>query len=56
MMRYEEADGTWIGASRVTDPSLIVEACQARDAALHRAVPWNAYIASRPDLQRRLAQ
>ena len=48
--------GEWAGASRVTIPESIVKACQARDAALHRAVPWNAYITSRPDLQRRLAQ
>lgn len=54
-MRYEP-DGTWAGADRITDPERIVEACRARDAALHRAVPWDAYIASRPDLQRRLAQ
>ena len=54
-MRYEP-DGTWAGAERITDPERIVEACRARDAALHRAVPWHAYIASRPDLQRRLAQ
>jgi Family of unknown function (DUF6879) len=48
--------GEWAGASRVPIPESIVKACQARDAALHRAVPWNTYIASRPDLQRRLAQ
>jgi hypothetical protein len=54
-MHYE-LDGTWCGADLVTDPDRIVSACRARDAALHRAVPWHAYIASRPDLQRRLAQ
>lgn len=48
--------GAWVGASRVRDPERIVAACRARDAALHRAVSWRAYIASRPDLQRRLAQ
>ncbi len=55
-MRYEP-DGTWAGADRITDPERIVEACRARDAALYRwAIPWHAFIASRPDLQRRLAQ
>ena len=34
----------------------VAKACRARDAALHRSTPWHAYIASRPDLQRRLAQ
>jgi hypothetical protein len=55
LMHYEP-DGTWRGASRVSDPERIVEACRARDAALHRATPWRAYVTSRPDLQRRLAQ
>jgi Family of unknown function (DUF6879) len=48
--------GVWAGASRVRAPDSIVRACLARDAALHRAVPWRQYIASRPDLQRRVAQ
>jgi hypothetical protein len=54
-MRYE-ADGQWASAERITDPERIVEACRACDAALHRAVPLRAYLESRPDLQRRLAQ
>jgi hypothetical protein len=54
-MHYE-LDGTWRGADLVTDPERIAYACRARDAALHRAIPWHAYIASRPDLKRRLAQ
>ena len=49
-------DGQWLGASRIPDPERIVEACRMRDAAMHNAVPWHAYIDSRPDLQRRLAQ
>jgi Family of unknown function (DUF6879) len=49
-------DGSWAGADRITDPERIVEACRVRDAALHRAVPWHDYIASRPDLKRRVAQ
>lgn len=48
--------GAWEGASRVPDPERVVAACRARDAAMHRAVPWRSYIASRPDLQRRLAR
>lgn len=55
VMRYNP-DGSWAGAVRVSDPERVVEACRARDAALHRAIPWLAYIASRPELQRRLAQ
>jgi hypothetical protein len=54
-MHYKP-DGMWAGASRVRDPERIVAACQAREAALYRAVSWRTYIASRPDLQRRLAQ
>ena len=49
-------DGQWRGASRVHDPERIVEACQARDAVMHRAATWDDYIASRPHLQRRIAQ
>jgi hypothetical protein len=49
-------DGTWAGARRVRDPGRILDACHAREAALCRAAPWLAYIAARPDLQRRLAQ
>ena len=55
VMRYER-DGQWIGADRIHDPESIVKACRARDQALHDSVPWRDYIASRPDLQRRLAQ
>jgi len=49
-------DGSWAGARRVRDPERILDACHAREAALFRAVSWRTYIASRPDLQRRLAQ
>jgi hypothetical protein len=55
LMHYAP-DGTWTGASKVTDPGRIVRACIAATAALHHAVPWHTYIASRPDLKRRLAQ
>jgi len=55
VMRYER-DGQWAGAERITDPEVILKACRVRDQALHDAVPWNAYIATRPDLKRRLAQ
>ncbi len=49
-------DGAWRGASRVRDPWKILQLCKARDAALRRATPWHTYIASRPDLKRRVAQ
>lgn len=49
-------DGQWAGAHRILDPEEIVEACRMRDAVMHRAVSWHTYIASRPDLKRRLAQ
>jgi hypothetical protein len=54
-MHYEP-DGTWLGAEPVTDPGRIVEACRWRDAALHHATPWKAYIASHLDLRRHLEQ
>jgi uncharacterized protein DUF6879 len=49
-------DGTWAGARRVRDPGRILDACHAREAALYRAMSWHTYIASRPDLQRRVAR
>lgn len=49
-------DGSWAGASRVHDPERIVEACRVRDETLHRAIPWRAYVTSRPELQSRIAQ
>jgi hypothetical protein len=55
LMRYNP-DGSWAGATRVSDPERVVEACRARDAALQGAIPWRAYITSRPELQCRLAQ
>lgn len=48
--------GAWAGARHVRDPQRIIDACHAREVALYRATPWRTYIASRPDLQRRLAQ
>ncbi len=48
--------GRCTDAIRIYDPHEIMQACLARDAALHRATPWRTYIASRPDLKRRLAQ
>jgi len=55
VMRYKR-DGQWAGAERVTDPEVILKACRVREQALHDSVPWRDYVASRPDLQRRLAQ
>jgi hypothetical protein len=49
-------DGMWAGARLVRDPERILGACHAREAALCRAMSWHTYIASRPDLKRRLAQ
>jgi hypothetical protein len=49
-------DMTFTGAVRVTDPVRVVEACRIRDAAMAVAVPWRTYVASRPELRRRLAQ
>lgn len=49
-------DGSWAGARHVADPQRIIDACRAREAALYRATSWRTYIASRPDLKRRLAQ
>ena len=48
--------GVWTGARHVRDPQRIIDACHAREAALYRAMSWRTYIASRPELQRRLAQ
>jgi len=55
VMNYEP-DGTWAGAVCVSDPARVVAACRARDAALRRAIPWRAFVTSRPELQRQLAQ
>jgi uncharacterized protein DUF6879 len=32
-------DGTWLGAELLANPSAVVDACYARDAALHSGVP-----------------
>ena len=45
-------DGTWLGTEPVADPVRIVEACHWRDAALHCGMPWQDYIANRPELAR----
>lgn len=54
-MRYEP-DGRWAGAEYVADPRETLNACFAREVALRASHPWHAYIANRPELQRRLAQ
>lgn len=56
LVMHYAPDMTFQGAARVTDPQRIAAACRARDAALSRAVPWRTYVASRPELQRRMAQ
>jgi hypothetical protein len=47
-------DGTWLGAEPTTDPTSVVAACSARDAALHHAIPWATYMTRHPDLVHRL--
>jgi len=47
-------DGTWLGAEPVTDPTSVVAACFARDAALHQAMPWAQYMTRHPGLVQRL--
>lgn len=47
-------EGCWLGIEPVTDPAKIVAGCFARDAALYHAIPWRAYLAERPELERRL--
>jgi len=46
--------GHWLGSEAVTDPARIVAACFARDAALYHSIPWRAYLAEHPELERRL--
>lgn len=41
--RYDQR-GTWLGVDLVTDPAQIVQACRARDAALHQSMPWADYL------------
>lgn len=48
-MHYDD-EGGWLGVEPVDDPARIVAANQARDAALHRAIPWHEYISTRPEL------
>jgi hypothetical protein len=49
-------DGTWLGAELVTDRGSVVAACFARDAALHQAMPWAAYMTRHPELVARLSR
>ena len=48
--QHYEPDGTWLGTKPVADPARIVTACHWRDAALHQAMPWQDYVADRPEL------
>ncbi|MGH3926006.1 MAG: DUF6879 family protein, partial [Pseudonocardiaceae bacterium] len=50
--QHYDSEGTWLGTEVVTDPARIVAACRWRDAALHLAMPWQDYIAARPELAR----
>jgi hypothetical protein len=49
VMHYDAAH-RWLGVEPVSDPSLIRQAADAGRAALARAVPWQQYVASRPEL------
>lgn len=49
-----DPSGVQLSARLDTDPTEIAESCFIRDAALHHAVPWSAYIARYPELVRRL--
>lgn len=49
-------DGAWLGAELVTDPASVAAACLARDAALHQAMPWAAYMTRHPGLVARLSR
>lgn len=50
--QHYDPKGTWLGTELVTDPAQIVTACRWREAALHHAIPWQDYIADRPELAR----
>ncbi|MBV9013841.1 MAG: hypothetical protein JO272_17690 [Pseudonocardiales bacterium] len=52
-LRYADT-GAWLGAVRVTDPAMVVEACFARDAAWHQATPWVDYLTAHPSLLQRV--
>ena len=52
-LAYDDA-GNWLGAQRNTDPTAITHACFVREAALHQATPWADYMATKPDLRKRL--
>lgn len=46
-----DADGMWRGIEWVTDPTRVVTACRARDAALHLSQPWAEFTRARPALR-----
>jgi len=52
-LRYDQ-DDRWLGIEEVTDPRRIRQTCRWRDAALHQATPWQDYLASLPELGRRV--
>ncbi len=52
-MHYD-ANGEFLGAESVTDPDRIVRACHLRDVAQHLAVPWADYMATKPELAKRV--
>jgi len=52
-MHYKP-DGDFLGAESVTDPDRIVRACHLRDVAQHLAIPWADYMATQPELAKRV--
>ena len=54
--QHYEPDETWLGTEPVADPARIVTACHRRDAALHQAMPWQDYVADRPELTQHIPQ
>lgn len=51
---HYDPSGVQLEAELITDPASVAAACLARDAALHHAMLWPAYIARYPELVRRL--
>lgn len=45
------SDGAWVGVTRIPGTgSQAVAACRQRDAALRQSIPWEEFIAARPEL------
>lgn len=53
VMKYDQHNA-WRGVRQIHDPSQIIHAAQAREAALHLSVPYTDYVNSRPELRAEL--